>query len=279
MGLWLSPGICDGGVKRFERLLTFAEAVGGWLLMVEYGRYLEGSVCGGGNSKLGKLLAAGLRAVRLDPAPPGGSAVELIPDGGSAPLATVKGLSRLWLSGLNTSDSVVGGVGSVFEGGPPTAPLDALAPGQYPAPTWEFEKSREGNFNRNAEDGRGASNERGVVARAEMMLGEGTSSRAGDSERAAVLITMGFCRRMPFGGGNFLGFVLWPVLFFIYLFFFLVGSTKEIAGQGEELRHSSFFDLAVRDTGFPSELWKGRSNTGSVADVYSMSPGFRYWLI
>lgn len=86
----------------------------------------------------------------------------------------MKGLSRLWLGGLNTSDSVVGGVGSVFEGGPPTAPFDALAPDQYPAPTCEFEKSREGNVNRNAEDGGGASNWRGVVARAEMILGKGT---------------------------------------------------------------------------------------------------------
>lgn len=101
----------------------------------------------------------------------------------------MKGLSRLWLGGLNTSDSVVGGVGSVFEGGPPTVPLDAFAPGQYPAPAWEFEKSREGNFGRNAEDGGGAVSWRGVVARAEMMLGKETSSGAGDHERVAVLIT------------------------------------------------------------------------------------------
>lgn len=83
MGLRLSPGICDGGVKRFERLLTFTEADEGWLLMLEdeYGGYLDGRVCGGGSSKIGRLLAAGRRAVRLKPAPPGASALELIPDG------------------------------------------------------------------------------------------------------------------------------------------------------------------------------------------------------
>ena len=202
MGLLPSPGRCDGGVKRFERLLTLTEADGGWLLIdvdeEEYGRYLEGRVCGGGSSKLGRLLAAGRRAVRLSPAPPGGSAVALIPGCCSAPFATVKGLSWIWLGGLNTSDSVVGGVGSVFEGGPPTAPLDAFAPGQYPAPPWEFEKSREGNFSRNAEKGGGASHWRGVVCRTETMLGKGTSSRAGDHDRVAVLITVRFGGAMAF---------------------------------------------------------------------------------
>lgn len=134
MGLRLSPGICDGGVKRFERLLTFTEANGGWLLMLvddAYDEYRDGSVCGGGSSKLGRLLAAGRRAVRLNPAPPVPSAFELIPDAWRAPFAPGKELSRLWLGGLKISDSVVGGVGSVLEGGPPPAPpLDAFAPGQ-----------------------------------------------------------------------------------------------------------------------------------------------------
>ena len=133
MGLRLSPGICDGGVKRFERLLTFTEADEGWLLMLledEYAGYLDGRVCGGGSSKIGRLLAAGRRAVRLNPAPPDVSTLELIPDGWRAPFTPGKGLSRLWLGGLKTSDSVVGGVGSVLEGGPPTPPLDAFAPGQ-----------------------------------------------------------------------------------------------------------------------------------------------------
>lgn len=202
MGLWPSPGRCEGGVKRFERLLTLTEADAGWLLIDvdddEYGRYLDGNVCGGGSSKLGRLLAAGRRAVKLSPAPPGGSAVALIPGGCSAPFATVKGLSRVWLGGLNTSDSVVGGVGSVFEGGPPTAPLDAFAPGQYPAPPWEFEKSREGNFGRNAGNGGEASHWRGVVAWAEMMPDKGTSSRGGDHEKVAVLITVGLGGAMAF---------------------------------------------------------------------------------
>lgn len=84
----------------------------------------------------------------------------------------------------------MGGVGSVFAGGRPTAALEALAPDQYPPPTWAawgFEKSREGNFNRTAKGGGIDSNQGGLVARAEMMLGKETYSRAGDSERVAVL--------------------------------------------------------------------------------------------
>lgn len=115
----------------------------------------------------------------------------------------MKGLSRLWLGGLKTSDSVVGGVGSVLEGGPPTPPLDAFAPGQYPAPAWEFEKSREGNFSRNAEDGGGAANRREIVGRAEVMLGERTSSRAEEHDQVAVLIAV------RFGGVMVVFFLVW----------------------------------------------------------------------
>lgn len=89
-GLCESPGICDGGVSRLERLLTFTEADGGGLGTVEYGKYRG---CGGGNSKTGRLLAAGRRAVRLEPAPEV-SKCDAIPVDGSGPFATVKEFSR-----------------------------------------------------------------------------------------------------------------------------------------------------------------------------------------
>lgn len=41
IGPWLSPGMLDGGVRRFERLLTLTEAGRGWLLTIEYGGYLD----------------------------------------------------------------------------------------------------------------------------------------------------------------------------------------------------------------------------------------------
>lgn len=80
IGLRLSPGIFDGGVNK---LPTLTDDCDGWGLMEEvlicvYGRYFCASCCGGGSSKLGKFVAAGRRAVRLEPAP-GGSILDAIP--------------------------------------------------------------------------------------------------------------------------------------------------------------------------------------------------------
>lgn len=69
------------------------------------------------------------------------------------------------------------------------APVDAVAPGQYwPAcATWALEKSREGNRYRKADDGGGVtSRSRSDVIRG-MMPGAAKYSRAGGSERVAVL--------------------------------------------------------------------------------------------
>lgn len=128
-GLRLSPGIFVGGVSRLPTL-TIAGVVC-VTLAPEYGMYFCGIAGGGGNSKLGRLDAADLRAVRLEEVPVE-SAVALMADCWPAATAAARNLlSRLSPGGLKTSDSVVGGVGSVLETGMPMAGTDAVAPGQY----------------------------------------------------------------------------------------------------------------------------------------------------
>lgn len=78
----------------------------------------------------------------------------------------------------------------MLEGGAAMAPVDAVAPGQYwPAcATWALEKSRAGNRYRKADDGGGVtSRSRRDVIRG-MMPGAAKYSRAGGSERVAVLL-------------------------------------------------------------------------------------------
>ena len=112
MGLRLSPGIFEGGVKRLPTL-TFA-GDGCVVLIVENGRYFCGN-CGGGNSKFGRFEAADLRAVKLAGAPIG-SKFEAIPGCCTAAEAILKA-PREWPGGLKTSVSAEGGVGRVFDGG------------------------------------------------------------------------------------------------------------------------------------------------------------------
>ena len=85
---------------------------------------------GGGSSKFGRCDAADLRAVRLWD-PPAGSIVEAI-EGCccTAAAARLNSLRLVCPGGLNTSDSVVGGVGRVCDGGKGREEADAVAPGQ-----------------------------------------------------------------------------------------------------------------------------------------------------
>lgn len=63
IGLRLSPGIFDGGVKRLPTLILAGPALE--LLRLEKdGNPLDS--CGGGSSKMGRFEAADLRWVRLD---------------------------------------------------------------------------------------------------------------------------------------------------------------------------------------------------------------------
>lgn len=78
IGLRLSPGTVDGGVKRLPTLTDACDDCA--LLMAGKGVYFCAYCCpkGAGSSKLGKLFAAGLRAVKLEDAPVG-SRFEAIP--------------------------------------------------------------------------------------------------------------------------------------------------------------------------------------------------------
>lgn len=115
IGLRLSPGTVDGGVKRLPTLTD--ACVDCVPLMAGKGVYF----CaywwpnGAGSSKLGKLFAAGLRDVKLEVAPVG-SKFEAIP--GCCCTATVARLLRtasrlLWPGGLKPSVPSLGGVGRV----------------------------------------------------------------------------------------------------------------------------------------------------------------------
>ncbi len=78
IGLRLSPGTVDGGVKRLPTLTD--ACVDCAPLMAGKGVYFCAYCCpkGAGSSKLGKLFAAGLRDVKLEDAPVG-SKFEAIP--------------------------------------------------------------------------------------------------------------------------------------------------------------------------------------------------------
>lgn len=76
VGLRLSPGIFEGGVRRLPTLTV--AGVDCVVFMLENGRNLCESCGGGGNSKLGRFEAADLRAVKLDDEPCG-SKFEAIP--------------------------------------------------------------------------------------------------------------------------------------------------------------------------------------------------------
>lgn len=77
MGLRLSPGTVDGGVNRLPTLTDVDCAPP---LMAGRDPYLVAYCCpkGAGSSKLGRLLAAGLRDVKLEDTPVG-SKFEAIP--------------------------------------------------------------------------------------------------------------------------------------------------------------------------------------------------------
>lgn len=92
MGLRLSPGIFDGGVKRLPTL-TIA-GVDCVVFMLEKGKNLWESCGGGGNSKLGRFEAADLRAVKLEDIPCG-SRFEAIPGCCTAAEAILCEVSRL----------------------------------------------------------------------------------------------------------------------------------------------------------------------------------------
>ena len=68
MGLKLSPGILDGGVKRLPTLKLANPAGGAGIVDMGVNFPDRG---GGGSSKAGRCDAAGLRAVKLDGAPIG----------------------------------------------------------------------------------------------------------------------------------------------------------------------------------------------------------------
>jgi hypothetical protein len=92
VGLRLSPGIFDGGVKRLPTL-TIA-GVDCVVFMLEKGKNLWESCGGGGNSKLGRFEAADLRAVKLEGIPCG-SRFEAIPGCCTAAEAILCEVSRL----------------------------------------------------------------------------------------------------------------------------------------------------------------------------------------
>lgn len=78
IGLRFSPGTVDGGVKRLPTLTD--ACVDCAPLMAGRGVYFWAYCCpkGAGSSKLGRLLAAGLRDVKLEDTPVG-SKFEAIP--------------------------------------------------------------------------------------------------------------------------------------------------------------------------------------------------------
>ena len=156
MGLRLSLGTVEGGVKR---LPTLTEAA--WFVVVvvafspDMGAYFCG-ICepnGRGSSKLGRLFAAGLRALKLEDAPVG-SRLETIPGCCIVAVARVlKAAARPWSGGLNPSVPSLGGVGKVPSAWAVVAGVEVDAPGQYCALACCCEKSTEGNLYVEAESG------------------------------------------------------------------------------------------------------------------------------
>ena len=115
IGLRLSPGTVDGGVKRLPTLTD--ACVDCVPLMAGKGVNFCAYCCpkGAGSSKLGRLFAAGLREVKLEDAPVD-SKFEVIP--GCCTTAAVASLPKaasrlLRLGGLKPSVASVGGVGRV----------------------------------------------------------------------------------------------------------------------------------------------------------------------
>ena len=112
--LTLSPGLFEGGVRRFPTL-TFETEDCWFVLIAENERYFCDS-CGGGSSKFGRFDAACRRAVKLEGAFPK-SSCEPIPGCWTAADAMGKVYPRPWSDGgRKTSLSADGGVGSVVAG-------------------------------------------------------------------------------------------------------------------------------------------------------------------